>query len=394
MADKKDYYEVLGVAKTATADEIKKAYRKLARKYHPDVNKDNPDAADKFKECSEAYSVLSDEQKRAAYDQYGHAAFQNGGGAGGNPFGGFGGGNPFGGFNGGGFTGSFGGEGMDDIFNMFFGGRGRSSRSNNGPEQGNDLRLDMEITFEEAAFGVEKKVSVNREDECEHCHGSGAEPGSKVDVCPECHGTGEVRVAQNSMFGQMINVRPCSRCHGTGKIITQPCKDCKGTGRTKNKHILTVKIPAGVDNGSRLRVAGEGGAGKRGGRAGDLYVYLYVKPHKFYTREGTTVMCEVPISIVQATLGAEIKVPTLYGQVIMKVPEGTQPNKVLRLKEKGIPSLRNGIKGDQLVTIKVVVPTKLNSVQKEALKKFGEVGGGSINPEEKGFFNKVKDLFK
>ena len=386
MAEKRDYYDVLGVAKNASADEIKKAYRKLARKYHPDVNKDNPEAADKFKECSEAYSVLSDEQKRGAYDQYGHAAFQNGGGAGGNPFGG-----GFGGFNGGGFS----GEGMDDIFNMFFGGnRGRSSRNPNAPRAGADLRMDMEITFEDAVFGVEKEVKLNREENCSHCHGNGAEPGSKVDTCPECHGTGEVKVTQNTMFGQMVNVRPCSRCHGTGKIISQPCKECKGTGRVKNKRTIKVKVPAGVDNGSRLRVSGEGEAGTNGGPTGDLYVYLYVKSHKFYERDGTTILCEVPISIVQAALGAEIKVPTLYGQTTIKVPEGTQPNTVMRLKDKGVPNLRTGIKGDQFVTLKVVVPKKLNEVQKSALKKFEEVGGDNINPEAKGFFNKVKDLFK
>lgn len=387
MADKKDYYDVLGVAKTATADEIKKAYRKLARKYHPDVNKDNPEAAEKFKECSEAYSVLSDEQKKAAYDQYGHAAFQNGGpGAGGNPFGG-----GFGGFNGG-----FSGEGMDDIFNMFFGGggRGRSGRNPNAPRAGADLRMDLEITFEEAAFGVEKEVKLNREENCGHCHGTGAEPGTKVDTCPECRGTGEVKVTQNTMFGQMVNVRPCSKCHGTGKIISTPCKECRGTGHVKNRRSLKVKIPAGVDNGSRLRVAGEGEAGVNGGPTGDLYVYLYVKSHKVYERDGTTVYIEVPINIVQATLGAEIKVPTLYGQTTIKVPEGTQPGTILRLKEKGIPSLRSGAKGDQLVKLKVVVPTKLNAVQKEALRKFEEVGGDSINPEEKSFLNKIKGLFK
>lgn len=389
MAEKRDYYEVLGVSKNATADELKKAYHKLARKYHPDLNKDNPEAADKFKEANEAYSVLSDPQKRAAYDQYGHAAFQNGGGAGpgaGNPFGG--------GFQG--FGGFGGGEGMDDIFNMFFGGAGRGAgrRADNGPRQGADLRMDTQITFEEAAFGTEKKVPVNREEECETCHGSGAAPGSTPETCPDCHGTGEIRVTQNSLFGQVVNVRSCPKCHGTGKIVTHPCKDCHGKGRVKKRRVLTVKIPAGVDNGSRLRVAGEGEAGIRGGRPGDLYVYLYVKPHKFFGREGTSVTCEVPINIVQATLGAEIEVPTLYGQVKVKIPEGTQPNKILRLKGKGIVSLRTGQKGDQMVRIKVVIPTGLSDTQKEALRKFGEASGTAINPEEKSFLNKIKDLFK
>ena len=214
------------------------------------------------------------------------------------------------------------------------------------------------------------------------------------ETCPECHGTGEIRVTQNSLFGQVVNVRTCPKCHGTGKIVTNPCKSCHGTGRVKKRRILTVKIPAGVDNGSRLRVAGEGEAGIRGGRPGDLYVYLYVKPHKFFEREGTTVTCEVPINIVQATLGAEIEVPTLYGKVKVKIPEGTQPNKILRLKGKGIVSLRTGQKGDQMVRIKVVIPTGLSDAQKDALRKFGEAGGGSINPEEKSFLNKIKDLFK
>ena len=378
---KRDYYDVLGVSKTATADELKKAYRKLARQYHPDVNKDNPEAAEKFKECSEAYSVLSDETKRSQYDQFGHAAFENGGGPGAGGFSGFG-----------------GAGGMEDIFDMFFGGQGRGGfgtrRSKSGPQRGADLRLDLEITFEEAAFGVEKEVRLNREDTCEHCQGSGAEPGSEIEVCPDCHGTGEIQFTQNTMFGQMVNVRPCSRCHGQGRITKNPCKACGGDGRIKKEKKLKVKIPAGVDTDSRLRVSGEGEAGLRGGGKGDLYVYLYVKPHKFFERDGTTVLCEIPINIVQATLGAEIKVPTLDGQVVMKVPEGTQPGKVLRLKGKGIASLRNGVRGDQLVTIKVVVPSKLNDKQKDALKKFAEVSGDNINPEEKSFMKKIADLFK
>lgn len=380
---KKDYYDVLGVSKTATADEIKKAYRKLARQYHPDVNKDNPEAAEKFKEASEAYSVLSDEQKRAQYDQFGHAAFENGGAGGAGGFGGFEG------------FGGFGGGGMEDIFDMFFGGQGRGARgSNAGPQRGADLRFDLEITFEEAAFGLEREISLYRDEQCPHCHGNGGEPGSKVETCPECHGSGEIRFTQNTMFGQMTNVRPCPKCHGEGKIISEPCKECRGQGTVKKNKKLKVKIPAGVDNGSRLRVAGEGEAGVKGGPSGDLYVYLYVKPHKFFERDGTTVYCEVPINIVQATLGDEIKVPTLDGQVVMKVPEGTQPGKVLRLKGKGIPSLRNSTRGDQLVRIKVVVPQKLNEKQKDALRKFAEISKDNINPEEKGFLNKIKDLFK
>ena len=381
---KRDYYEVLGVSKTATQDELKKAYRKLARKYHPDLNKDNEEAAEKFKECNEAYSVLSDDQKRAQYDQFGHAAFENGGMGGGGGFGGAGG------------FGGFGGSGMEDIFDMFFGGQGGrgGSRAKTGPQRGADLRFDLEISFEEAAFGLEKEINLYRDETCDHCHGEGAEPGSKVESCPECNGTGYVRFTQNTMFGQMVNERPCSRCKGEGKIISEPCKECRGKGTVKRNKKLKVKIPAGVDNGSRLRVSGEGEAGAKGGPNGDLYVYLYVKPHKFFERDGTTVLCEVPINIVQATLGADIKVPTLDGQVTMKVPEGTQPGKVLRLKGKGIPSLRGGSRGDQLVRIKVVVPTKLSDKQKDALRKFADISKDNINPEEKSFMDKVKDFFK
>lgn len=381
---KKDYYEVLGVSKTASQDELKKAYRKLALKYHPDRNKGNAEAEQKFKEISEAYGVLSDESKRAQYDQLGPDAFEQAqaGGAGGNPFGG-----GFGGFS---------GSGMEDIFDMFFGGQGgRGGRSGNaGPQRGADLRFDLEITFEEAAFGVEKEISLYRDETCEHCHGTGAEPGSKVETCPDCHGTGYVRFTQNTMFGQMVNERPCSKCHGEGKIVSSPCKECRGKGTQKKNKRLKVKIPAGVDNGSRLRVSGEGEAGAKGGPNGDLYVYLYVKQHKFFDRDGTTVLCEVPINIVQATLGAEIKVPTLDGQVTMKVPEGTQPGRVMRLKGKGIPSLRGGTRGDQLVKIKVVIPAKLSDKQKDALRAFESISKDNINPEEKSFLNKIKNLFK
>ena len=354
MAEKRDFYEVLGVAKDASADDIKKAYRKLARKYHPDVNKDNPEAAEKFKECSEAYSVLSDEQKRAQYDQFGMAAFENGGA----------------------------------------GGRRGGGAANRGPQRGADLRFDLHLTFEEAAFGVEKEISLSRDEQCDHCHGTGAEPGSKVETCPECHGTGQIRVVQNTMLGQMQTVRPCPKCHGEGKIVSDPCHDCHGSGTVEKVKTLKVKVPAGVDDGSRLRVANEGAAGAKGGPHGDLYVYLFVKRHKFFERDGNDVYCEVPINIVQATLGAEVEVPTLDGKVVMKIPEGTQPGRVMRLRGKGIPRLRNSGRGDQLVRIKVVVPTKLNERQKTALQNFADVAKDNINPEEKGFMDKIKDLFK
>ena len=388
MAEKRDFYEVLGVSKDASADDIKKAYRKLARKYHPDLNKDNPEAAEKFKECSEAYSVLSDEQKRAQYDQFGMAAFENGGPGGAGGFSGFDG---FGGFGAGGF-----GNGMEDIFDMFFGGAGgrRGSQADKGPQRGGDLRFDLNLTFEEAAFGVEKEISLYRDETCDHCHGNGAEPGSKVETCPDCHGTGQIRVVQNTVLGQMQTVRPCPKCHGEGKIVNDPCHECRGTGTVKKQKSLKVKVPAGVADGSRLRVANEGAAGAKGGSNGDLYVYLFVKPHKFFERDGNDVYCEVPINIVQASLGAEVEVPTLDGKVVMKVPEGTQPGRVMRLRGKGIPHLRGTGRGDQLVRIKVVVPTKLTERQKAVLRNFADVAKDNINPEEKSFLNKIKDLFK
>ena len=388
MAEKRDFYEVLGVSKDASADDIKKAYRKLARKYHPDLNKDNPEAAEKFKECSEAYSVLSDDQKRAQYDQFGMAAFENGGAGGAAGFGGFEG---FGGFGAGGF-----GNGMEDIFDMFFGGAGgrRGSQADKGPQRGSDLRFDLNLTFEEAAFGVEKEISLYRDETCEHCHGNCAEPGSKVETCPDCHGTGQIRVVQNTVLGQMQTVRPCPKCHGEGKIISDLCHECRGTGTVKKQKNLKVKVPAGVADGSRLRVANEGAAGPKGGPNGDLYVYLFVKPHKFFERDGNDVYCEVPINIVQASLGAEVEVPTLDGKVVMKVPEGTQPGRVMRLRGKGIPHLRGTGRGDQLVRIKVVVPTKLTERQKAVLRNFADVAKDNINPEEKSFLNKIKDLFK
>ena len=376
---KKDYYESLGVAKGASDDEIKKAYRTLARKYHPDVNKDNPEAADKFKEVSEAYSVLSDSQKRAQYDQMGHAAFDGsagfGGGAGGFDFGGF--------------------SDMGDIFETFFGGGGARGGRQRGPEPGADLRYDLELTFEEAAFGAEKKISVNKLERCDDCGGSGAAAGSTTETCSECGGSGQVKVMQNTLFGRMATVTTCPKCNGDGKIIKNPCKTCSGKGRLKKSKTLTVKVPAGVDTGSRLRVSGEGEAGVKGAPSGDLYVYLFVKAHKFFTRDGQDVWCEVPINIIQASLGEDVAVPTLDGQVTLKIPAGTQPGTVLRIKEKGIPSLRrNGVRGDQKVRIKVVVPTKLSEKQKSLLRDFAQNNGENLNPEEKGFFRKIKDLFE
>ncbi|SCM80278.1 chaperone Hsp40, co-chaperone with DnaK [uncultured Sporomusa sp.] len=373
---KRDYYEVLGVAKTASEDELKKAYRKLARKYHPDVNRDNPkEAEEKFKEVNEAYEILSNAERRAQYDQFGHAAFDAANGGGG-----------FGGAGAGGFS---------DIFDMFFGqaGFGFGGGRQAGPERGADLRYDMEISFEDAAFGLETEIQVPRTEDCGTCQGSGAAPGTHPETCPECRGTGQVQVTQNTPFGRMVNVRSCERCRGEGKIVKTPCKECNGRGKVRVKRKIKIKVPGGVDNGSRLRVAHEGEAGQRGGPPGDLYVYLFVKQHKLFTREGNDVVCEVPINFVQAALGDEIEVPTLDGRVKLKVPEGTQTGTVFRIKDKGIPHLRGHGRGDQHVRVKIVTPKKLTDRQKELLQEFAKAGGVEPTSEEKGFFKKFKNVF-
>lgn len=386
MSDKRDYYEVLGVDKNASAADIKKAYKKMARKYHPDLNRDDPKTAEeKFKEVNEAYDVLKDPQKKAQYDQFGHDAFANGMGGGG--AGGFGG---FGGFG----QGGFGGEGFGDIFDMFFGGGGGRGRRQNGPERGADLRYDLEISFEEAAFGKEAELEIPRTEECDTCHGSGAAAGSSPETCPDCHGSGMQQVVQNTPFGRMAQQTTCRHCHGTGKIVKNPCSDCHGTGRKKVRRKVKVKIPKGVDQGSRVRVTGGGEAGIRGGERGDLYVYIFVRPHKIFQREGSDVIVEVPISFVQAALGDKIQVPTLDGPVEVKVPAGIQSGKVLRLKGKGVPHLRDSARGDEHVIIKVLTPQNLNQRQKELLKEFGEISGDKVNPEQKSFLDNLKNLFK
>lgn len=382
----KDYYEVLGVEKSASQEEIKKAFRKKARQYHPDVNRDNPKEAEvKFKEANEAYEVLSDEQKRAQYDQFGHDAFTQGGGAG---AGGFGQGG-FGGFGQGG-AGGF-GDIFGDIFDMFGGGGGRRQR---GPQKGADLRYDLEVSFEDAAFGKDTEIQVQRHEDCTHCHGTGAEPGSKVETCPVCHGAGQEQVVQNTPFGQMVNSRVCSACHGTGKKIENPCRICHGSGQTVARRKITVKIPAGVDNGSRLRVAGEGEPGTQGGPKGDLYVYIYVRPHKEFERSDNEVISKLDISFAQAALGATIQVRTLDGKVELKIPEGTQTGTAFRLRGKGIPYLRNPKqRGDQHVVVTVKTPKKLSDKQRELLMKFAGEGKEDLKTlnVSKGFFEKVKD---
>lgn len=372
---KKDFYEVLGITKGASEDEIKKAYRKLARQHHPDLNKEKAEeAAEKMKELNEAYEVLSDTGKRQQYDQFGHAAFDpsQGGGQGG--FGGFG-----------GDAGGFG-----DIFDMMFGG-GRGRRRPNGPERGDDLRYDLELTFEEAAFGVNKNIQVTRMETCDTCHGSGAAEGTHPETCPVCHGTGQVQQQVNTPFGRMMNVVACQRCNGTGQIITNPCPTCKGKGRVRKTRTLEVKVPAGVDEGARLRMSGEGEGGLRGGPAGDLYVYLHVKDHPLFERDGNDVWCEVPLPMIKATLGAEIEVPTLDGKVSLKIPEGTQTGKVFRLKDKGIPRLHGRDRGDQYVRVKVIIPTKLDEKQRELLEEFAAVSGDKVSSEEKSFLKQMKD---
>ena len=380
---KRDYYEVLGVSKGASDDEIKRAYRKLAKKYHPDMNPGDKEAEAKFKEVNEAYSILSDSEKRARYDQFGHAGVDPNYGAGG-PGGGFG-----------GFD--MGDIDLGDIFGSFFGGGfggfgGSTSSRRNGPQKGESLRASLTISFEEAAFGCEKEINLNRTEECEACHGSGAEPGTTAETCPDCRGTGVVRVQQRTGGFAFSSTAPCNRCRGTGKIIHTPCKACGGSGSVKKSKRVTVSIPAGIDDGQAVSLRGQGNAGKNGGPAGDLIVAVHVKPHPQFHRDGTTVLYEQPVTFYQAVMGAELEIPTIDGKVKYNLPAGTQTGTTFRLRGKGIPELRGRGRGDQYVTVRVQVPTSLNGEQKEALRAFAEAMGEDV-PEEsglKGFFDKHK----
>lgn len=374
MAEKRDYYEVLGVGRNATPEEIKKAYKKLAKKYHPDLNPDSKTAEEKFKEVSEAYSVLSDDNQRARYDQFGHEGL-NGQGMGG--FGGFGG---------------FGGQGFDmgDIFSSFFGGGfGGQTRDPSAPQRGGDLRLDLTVTFEEAAKGVEKEVSVTRMEACPDCKGSGAKPGTGRETCSQCSGSGRVRLNQTTPFGQFQTVKTCSACGGSGSVIKEPCPKCSGSGRVRKHHKIKVNVPAGVDNGSRLRMQGEGEGGVNGGSNGDLFIYVTVKPHKFFKREGDNVFLEQQISFAEAALGADIEVPTLDGPVKLTIPEGTQTGTTFRLRGRGFPKLRGYGRGDQHVRVKLFTPQRLSDEQKELLRKFDSTYAEPVEEDKKGLFGKI-----
>lgn len=371
---KRDYYEVLGVSRTASLDEIKKAYRKKAVQYHPDKNPGNKEAEEKFKEATDAYSVLSDKDGRAKYDQYGHAAFEQGGGAGG-------------------FHADFSGfeDIFGDVFSTFFGGAAAGGGRRGKGRAGNDLRYDMEVTFEEAAFGCEKEVTIGRRTTCEACAGSGATAGSGKDRCSQCDGHGQVRIQQ----GFFTLARTCHACGGQGEVIKNPCGQCSGSGLKMKESRLKVKVPAGVDHGQRLKMRGEGEPGAGGGPNGDLYVQIMVKEHPVFERQESELICEVPITYASATLGAEIEVPSLEGKVKLKIPAGTASGKVFRLKNKGIPILGSNPqrRGDQHVRVYVHVPKKVSDQERELLEKLASIQGAAVDDTGKGFFEKVKDIF-
>lgn len=373
LLSKRDYYDVLGVDRNASVDEIKKAYRKLARKYHPDVNK-SPDAEEKFKEVKEAYDVLSDPEKRAQYDQFGHAATGQAGMGGG-----------FGGFS----ADDFGGFG--DIFDMFFGGGRR--RNPNAPRQGADLQYNLTIEFEDAVFGKEVDIEIPRTETCSKCHGSGAKPGTRPVTCAVCRGTGQQETVQNTPFGRIVNRRVCSNCGGQGQIVKEKCPECYGAGQVKRRKKIHVKVPAGIDDGAKLRVSGEGEAGINGGPPGDLYIVIRVKPHEFFERDGYDIYCEVPITFAQAALGDELEVPTLEGRVKLRIPPGTQTGTFFRLRNKGVPRLRGHGQGDQHVKVVVVTPTNLTERQKELLREFASIGGEDAPDGGANFFERMKKAF-
>lgn len=380
MAEKRDYYEVLGVSKGASEDEIKKAYRQLAKKYHPDLNPGDKTAEAKFKEVNEAYETLSNSEKRARYDQYGHAGVDPNFGAGG-------------GYSAGGFD--FGDLG--DIFSNFgdifgFGGGGSGSRRN-GPTRGGDIQIHLSLTFEEAAKGCKKIVEVSRIEPCSVCHGSGAKPGTHPETCPVCHGSGTVRTTQRTPFGMMSSTHPCERCGGTGRVVQNPCTNCHGEGLVRHRHKLEVTIPAGIDEGQVLPLRGQGDHGRSGGPAGDLLLVISVQPHAIFSRKGYDVWCEVPVTFPQAALGSEITVPTLDGKVAYNLPAGTQPGEAFRLRGQGIRNLGRSSRGDEYVRIVLEVPKNLNEKQREVLRQFeASTEGGGHYEKRKSFFEKLKNV--
>mgnify|MGYP004460352961 FL=1 len=375
MAEKRDFYEVLGVKKGVSEDELKKAYRKLAKENHPDLHPGDKECEARFKEINEAYEVLSDPDKRAKYDQFGHAAFDPSQGFGGGGFGGFEG---FGGF----------GDIFSDIFGGGFGFGGGGGRNPNAPRKGDNLRATVNIKFEEAAFGVKKEVFVSKIEQCPDCKGTGCAEGTTAEVCPDCKGSGTVMSTKRTPFGMVQSSEQCPKCKGRGKIIHSPCKTCRGMGSVRRQHKVTVSVPAGIDDGQTISLRGQGNAGLNGGPAGDLLITVLVQPHARFERDGASILLDQEVSFAQAALGAEVEVPTLDGKVKLNIPEGTQTGTTFRLKGKGVPFLRNGGRGDQFVTVKVAVPRGLSSAQKDALRQYAQTMGETV--EQKNIFGKRK----
>lgn len=382
MAEKKDFYDVLGVSKDASQDEIKKAYRKLSKKYHPDINQ-GEGAEEKFKEVSEAYETLSDDQKRAAYDQYGHASTDPNFGGGG-----------FGGQGFGGSTQGFGG--FEDIFDQFFGGGGGRRRNPNAPRKGKDLQYVMDLDFEEAIFGKEKTIKYRRQEECSNCEGSGAKPGTSPQTCSQCGGSGSINAERNTPFGRVMTQQACPTCQGTGQEIKEKCEVCQGSGHTREETRVKVNVPAGVEDGNQMRLDQKGDSGKNGGPYGDLYVVFHVRESDTFERHGSEIYLELPINVVQAILGDEVQVPTVHGKVKFKVPAGTQPETTFRLRNKGAPKLRGNGNGDQHITVKVMIPKDLNDDQVRSIEEFAKASNlDDINAQnDSSFFSKMKDAFK
>jgi len=369
----RDYYEALGVPRGASGDEIKSAFRKLARQYHPDVSKE-PGAEDKFKEINEAYAVLSDQDKRAAYDRFGHAGVQ---GAGGVPD----------------WTTADFSDILGDLFGFGFGGFNRASaRSRNTPHRGSDLQYRLILSFEEAVFGVDREIEITRDEVCEACNGSGAKAGTSPTRCSTCGGSGEVRQSRQTIFGSMVQVTTCPTCGGKGEVVTSPCPACSGRAQVRRARKKTVSIPAGVDSGTQIRLAGEGQPGGNGGPPGSLYLVVQVQPHKYFRRRDNDILLDLNVNIAQATLGDEVEVPTVDGNAVLKIPAGTQPGKVLRMRGKGVPFLRSNGRGDQLVIVNISIPTSLTSEQRSLVEQLGKSLGTEVSPQERGFFDKLKDV--